>query len=63
MPQFDGVGDVELFLHRFALLSDYYGWSDSERLFRMKQSIRDNAQYMLMDTAEVSIALKTLFHY
>ena len=39
MPQFDGVGDVELFLSRFALLSNYYGWSESEQLFRLKQSI------------------------
>ena len=28
MPQFDGVGNVELFLSRFALLSNYYSWSE-----------------------------------
>jgi len=53
MPQFDGRSDVELFLRRFELLSEYYAWSDTERLFRMKQSIRGDAQYMLMDLTDV----------
>ena len=53
MPQFDGRSDVELFLRRFELLAEYYAWSDTERLFRMKQSIRGDAQYMLMDLTDV----------
>ena len=53
MSQFDGVGDVELFLQRFALLANYYGRSDSEWIFRIKRSIRGNAQFILMDAAEI----------
>ena len=54
MPQFDGLGDVELFLQRFHTLAQYYEWREEEKLFRMKQCIRGDAQYMLMDMTSIN---------
>ena len=51
MPKFDGVGDLELFLQRFDMLAEYYDWSTSEQLFRLKQCVQGDAQYVLIDTA------------
>ena len=49
VPQFDGSGDLELFLKRFQSIAAYYNWDDSELLFRLEQSIQDNAQYVMLD--------------
>ena len=49
MPEFDGSGDLELFLHRFHMLSEFYRWDRREQLFRLQQCVRGDAQYMLMD--------------
>ena len=43
MPQFDGLGDEELFLQRFHTLAQYYEWREEDKLFRMKQCIRGDA--------------------
>jgi len=40
MRRFDGTGDLELFLQRFRILADYYRWSNSEQLFRLKNCIQ-----------------------
>jgi hypothetical protein len=49
MPDFDGSGDLELFLHRFHVLSEFYCWDRREQLFRLQQCVRGDAQYMCMD--------------
>ena len=49
MPRFDGTGDLELFLRRFQTLAEYFDWRGEEKLFRLKNCIRDDAQYVLMD--------------
>jgi transposase InsO family protein len=49
MPEFDGSGDIELFLHRFHVLSEFYCWDRREQLFRLQQCVRGDAQYMCMD--------------
>jgi hypothetical protein len=54
MPVFDGEGDLELFLDRFDMLADYYEWREPERLFRLQQCIRGDAQYMLTDIRNVT---------
>jgi hypothetical protein len=56
MPRFDGTGDLELFLQRFRTLVDYYGWSNSEQLFRLKNSIQGDAQYLLLDMVHLNDA-------
>ena len=48
MPRVDGTGDLELFLQRFRTLADYYEWSNSEQLFRLKNSMQGDAQYLLL---------------
>ena len=54
MPVFDGESDLELFLDRFETLASYYEWQEPERLFRLRQCIRGDAQYMLIDTRSIS---------
>jgi len=49
MPRFDGTGDLELFFRRFQTLAEYFDWRGEEKLFRLKNCIRDDAQYVLMD--------------
>ena len=49
MPHFDGTGNLELFLRRFETLAGYFDWRGEEKLFRLKNCIRDDAQYVLMD--------------
>jgi hypothetical protein len=56
MPRFDGTGDLELFLQRFRTLADYYGWSNSEQLFRLQNSIQGDAQYLLLDIEHLNDA-------
>jgi hypothetical protein len=58
MPKFDGVVDMKLFLQRFRTLADYYNWSADERLFRLKQCIQGDAQYMLIDTVGITSVLE-----
>jgi len=41
--------DLELFLRRFQTLAEYFDWRGEEKLFRLKNCIRDDAQYVLMD--------------
>jgi predicted aspartyl protease len=52
MPHFDGNGDVELFLHRFHMLAEFFQWNDREEMFRLKQCVRGDAQYMLLDMCQ-----------
>jgi predicted aspartyl protease len=54
VPQFDGSGDLELFLKRFMLVSRYYRWSEEEKLFRLEHCLAYNAQYVLMDAPPAS---------
>ena len=49
LPQFDGSGDLELFLKRFQSIASFYNWSERETLFRLEQSVLDNAQYVMQD--------------
>ena len=49
MPRFDGTGDLELFLRRFQTLAEYFDWRGEEKLFRLKNCIHGDAQYVLMD--------------
>ena len=49
MPSFDGSGDVELFLHRFETLVEFFNWTEREQVFRIKQCVKADAQYMLLD--------------
>jgi hypothetical protein len=42
----DGEGDLELFLDHFDKLADYYAWIEPQRLSRLRQCIRGDAQYM-----------------
>jgi len=50
-PTVSGVrtGDLELFFRRFQTLAEYFDWRGEEKLFRLKNCIRDDAQYVLMD--------------
>lgn len=54
MPRFDGIGDLELFIQRFDMLADYYQWPEDEKLFRLKQCVHGDAQYVLIDTVSLS---------
>jgi hypothetical protein len=56
MPRFDGTGDLELFLQRFRTLAEYYGWTNSEQLFRLKNSIQGDAQYVVFDLLDLNDA-------
>lgn len=49
MPSFDGSGDVELFLQRFETLVEFFKWTEREQVFRIKQCVKADAQYMLLD--------------
>jgi hypothetical protein len=48
MPPFEGNGDVELFLHRFHMLAEFFQWNDRVELFRLKQCVRGDARCMLL---------------
>jgi len=54
MPRFDGTSDLELFLKRFSTLADYYRWFSFEQLFRLKNCIQGDAQYLLLDIVRLS---------
>jgi hypothetical protein len=49
MHSFDGSGDVELSLHRFETLVEFINWTEREQVFRIKQCVKADAQYMLLD--------------
>jgi hypothetical protein len=53
MPRFDGTGDLELFLRRFQTLAEYFDWRGEEKLFRLKNCIHGDAQYVLMDLGDL----------
>lgn len=69
IPKFDGSGDLELFLKRFQAIAEYCHWNDRETLFRLEQSILDDAQYVMMDTppartvAEYMATLRSRFGF
>jgi hypothetical protein len=52
MPHFDGNGDVELFFYRFHMLAEFFQWNDREEMFRLKQCVRGDAQYMLLNMCQ-----------
>ena len=54
MPRFDGAGDLQLFLQRFNTIADYYNWAAEEKLFRLKNCIHGDAQYLLVDLVGVT---------
>jgi hypothetical protein len=47
LPSFDGYGDPNLFLQRFESIADHYRWPPEEVLFRMKQRITGDAEYVI----------------
>jgi hypothetical protein len=49
VPQYDGTGDLELFIKRFFSVSSYYRWTEGEQLFRLEHCLTDDAQYVLVD--------------
>jgi hypothetical protein len=54
LPVFDGYGDLNMFLQRFESIADYYGWPSAESLFRMKQRITGDAEYVLGDAIHMT---------
>jgi hypothetical protein len=54
LPSFDGYGDLNLFLQRFESIADHYRWPPEEVLFRMKQRITGDAEYVLGDAIHVT---------
>ncbi|HSN23390.1 MAG TPA: retropepsin-like aspartic protease, partial [Methylomicrobium sp.] len=54
MPRFDGTGDLELFIQRVNTKADYYNWTAGEKLFRLKNCIHGDAQYLLVDLVSVT---------
>jgi hypothetical protein len=56
LPTFDGYGDLNLFLQRFESIAKHCGWSPEELLFRMKQRITGDAEYVLGDTIHLTSA-------
>jgi predicted aspartyl protease len=53
LPTFDGYGDLGLFLQRFESIASHYGWPPEELLFRMKQQITGDAEYVLGDAIHI----------
>jgi hypothetical protein len=49
LPSFDGYGDLNLFLQKFDTIAAHYNWNSQELLFRMKQRIVGDAEYVLGD--------------
>ena len=54
---FDGSGDLELFLKRFQSIASFYSWNERETLFRLEQSVLDNAQYVMQDAPPPELSL------
>ncbi|HSN24302.1 MAG TPA: hypothetical protein VLS45_09100, partial [Methylomicrobium sp.] len=54
LPTFDGYGDLNLFLQRFESIAKHCGWLPEELLFRMKQRITGDAEYVLGDTIYIT---------
>ena len=54
LPTFDGYGDLSLFIQRFESIAAHCGWPPEELLFRMKQRITGDAEYVLGDAIHIS---------
>lgn len=50
----DGYGDLSLFIQRFESIADHCGWPPKELLFRMKQRITGDAEYVLGDAIHIT---------
>jgi predicted aspartyl protease len=54
LPTFDGYGDLGLFLQRFEAVAGHCRWPPEEFLFRMKQQITGDAEYVLGDAIRLT---------
>ena len=54
LPTFDGYGDLNLFLQKFESIAAHYHWSPQESLFRLKQRIVGDAEYVFGDSIHIN---------
>jgi hypothetical protein len=54
LPTFDGYGVIQLFLQRFEAIANHFKWSPEEQLFRMKQRITGDAEYVLGEAIHIT---------
>ena len=47
VPQFDGKGDLQIFLSKFSTIAEVFDWSDRERAQRLRLQLISNAESML----------------
>ena len=47
IPQFDGKGDLQIFLSKFTTIAEVFNWSDIERAQRLRLQLVSNAESVL----------------
>ena len=60
MNKYDGTGSLEVFLRLFDNCSQYYHWSDREKLSQLIGALRGNAAQVLLGGDEVNYSYQSL---
>ena len=46
---FNGKSDLETFLSRFEICSEYFGWNEKDKLFQLKNSLIEAAGFVVSE--------------